>query len=98
MSSDRDKSLKNAIALSYDQDDAPTITARGVGELAEEIIALAQQHNIPLMENAYLLELLMSLDLGEEIPQELYLSVAEIIAFAYWLSGKVPKQEDDKAE
>lgn len=90
-----EESQRNAVALSYDQDNAPTITARGIGELAEEIIALAQQHNIPLMENAYLLELLMSLDLGDEIPQELYLSVAEIIAFAYWLNGKIPEKQEN---
>ncbi len=88
-----DDIIRNALALSYDQENAPTICAKGSGALAEEIIALAQQHHIPLMENAYLLELLMALDLGEEIPQELYLSVAEIIAFAYWLSGKTTDEK-----
>ena len=82
-------SSRLAIALSYDQENAPTISAKGSGELAEQIIALAQENNIPLMENAYLIELLLELDMGDAIPEELYLSVAEIIAFAYWLSGKI---------
>lgn len=89
------ESSRRAIALSYDQENAPTVSAKGSGDLAEQIIALAQENNIPLMENAYLIELLLALDLGEAIPEELYLSVAEIIAFAYWLSGKVVPEEGE---
>ncbi len=79
-----------AVALYYDGDKAPTITAKGSGEIAEQIIALAREHGIPLQENAALSELLSRLDLGTEIPPELYLAVAEVIAFAYLLSGKRP--------
>ena len=79
-----------AVALHYDGDKAPTITAKGSGEVAEQIIALAREHGIPLQENAALSELLSRLDLGTEIPPELYLAVAEVIAFAYLLSGKRP--------
>lgn len=80
--------VRSAIALNYDKKNAPTISAKGTGKLAEQIIEFAKENNIPLMENRPLIELLLALDLGEEIPEELYLSVAEIIAFAYWLSGK----------
>lgn len=80
-----------AVALHYDGANAPTVTARGSGELAEQIIALAKAHDIPLQENAPLTELLAKLDLGTEIPPELYLAVAEVIAFAYLLSGKRPE-------
>jgi len=80
-----------AVALHYDGDNAPTVTAKGSGEVAEQIIALAKEHGIPLQENAALSELLSRLDLGTEIPPELYLAVAEVIAFAYLLSGKRPK-------
>ncbi|MCF6210024.1 MAG: EscU/YscU/HrcU family type III secretion system export apparatus switch protein [Gammaproteobacteria bacterium] len=79
-----------AVALHYDGDNAPTVTAKGSGEVAEQIIALAREHGIPLQENATLSELLSRLDLGTEIPPDLYLAVAEVIAFAYLLSGKRP--------
>jgi len=80
-----------AVALSYDEENAPVVTAKGTGELAQQIIDLAKQHDIPLMENAALAQLLVLLDLGDEIPEQLYLAVAEVLAFAYWLNGKVPK-------
>ena len=85
-----------AVALHYDGDNAPTVTAKGYGELAEQIIALAREHNIPLQENAELVRILATLELGEEIPEALYIAVAEIIAFAYYLQGKVPKSFENK--
>lgn len=80
-----------AVALHYDGDTAPQVTAKGSGELAEQIIALAKKHNVPLQENNELVQLLSHIELGDKIPQELYLAVAEIIAFAYMLKGKKPK-------
>lgn len=80
-----------AVALHYDGKNAPHITAKGTGELAERIIALAKQHGIPLQQDAALIGLLSKLDLGDEIPQPLYTAVAEVIAFAYILSGKRPE-------
>ena len=79
-----------AVALKYDGENAPRVTAKGSGELAERIVALAMEHNIPMQENALMAQTLAQLELNEEIPAALYLSVAEIIAFAYYLSGKVP--------
>lgn len=79
-----------AVALQYDGETAPKVTAKGTNEIAEQIIALAKKHDIPLTENKELVTLLSSLELGEEIPEALYLAVAEIIAFAYILKGKVP--------
>lgn len=80
-----------AVALHYDGTHAPKVTAKGSGAIAEQIIALAKEHGIPLQENKPLVELLSQLDLGDEIPEALYLAVAEIIAFAYMLNGKVPE-------
>ncbi|MDH5370605.1 MAG: EscU/YscU/HrcU family type III secretion system export apparatus switch protein [Gammaproteobacteria bacterium] len=80
-----------AVALKYDGQNAPQVTAKGSQELAEQIIELAKKHNIPLSENKELVTLLSTLELGEEIPEILYLAVAEVIAFAYMLKGKVPK-------
>lgn len=80
-----------AVALKYDGTNAPTITAKGRGELAREIIELAKQHDIPLDTEPELVKLLSSIPLGDQIPEELYTAVAEVIAFAYMLSDKVPE-------
>lgn len=90
MSEQTESSL--AVALKYDGENAPTVTAKGSHELAEQIIEIARKHNVPLSENKELVTLLSTLELGEEIPEMLYLAVAEIIAFAYMLKGKVPKE------
>ncbi|MFT5691152.1 MAG: flagellar biosynthesis protein [Oceanicoccus sp.] len=89
------KSNKKAVALSYDGKNAPTVTATGSDELAEQIIAIAREHNIPLFENEALLALLMDIGLGEEIPDTLYLCIAQIIAFAYKIQGKFPENWDE---
>jgi flagellar biosynthesis protein len=82
---------KQAVALAYDGAHAPTITAAGSGELAEQIIALARAHGVPLFENPQLLTLLQDIGLGEEIPETLYLCIAQVIAFAYRIQGKFPQ-------
>lgn len=85
---------QQAVALSYDGQRAPTITATGSGELAEKIIAIAREHGVPLFENPQLLGLLQEIGLGEEIPETLYLCIAQIIAFAYKIQGKMPADYD----
>lgn len=85
-----DDDIKQAVALFYDGEQAPTITAKGEGETAEEIIRIAQEHGVTLCENEALLELLMTLELGDNIPENLYIAIAQIIAFAYQLQGKTP--------
>ncbi|HDS1699142.1 MULTISPECIES: EscU/YscU/HrcU family type III secretion system export apparatus switch protein [Pseudomonas] len=86
---------RQAIALNYDGHQAPTLTAKGDGELAEAILALAREHEVPIYENAELVRLLARLELGDQIPEALYLTIAEIIAFAWQLRGKVPAGFDD---
>lgn len=81
-----------AVALNYDGVCAPTLSAKGTGEIADEIIALAKEYDIPIREEPDLVDLLEKLKLDEEIPRELYVAVAETIAFAYMLKGKVPGQ------
>jgi len=81
---------RQAIALSYDGQQAPTLSAKGDDALAEAILALAREHEVPIYENAELVRLLARLELGEQIPEALYLTIAEIIAFAWQLRGKVP--------
>ncbi len=79
-----------AVALQYDGESAPRVTARGQDEVAQQIIDLAHQHGIPMQENQPLASLLAHVELGDEIPEALYLAAAQVIAFAYHLSGKVP--------
>ena len=86
--------MPRAVALHYDGKRAPTVLAKGSGEIARHILAIAEKHNIPLREDPELLGLLAKLDPGQEIPENLYLAVAQIIAFAYYLSGKLPHTDD----
>jgi len=89
---------RRAIALEYDGEAAPRVSATGQDALAERIIAVAREHGVPMVENNELAVLLAQLDLGDEIPETLYLCVAQIIAFAYTLRGKAPAGwEDDSA-
>jgi flagellar biosynthesis protein len=80
-----------AVALNYDGQAAPRVVAAGKGELAERIIELAREHGVPLHADPALAGVLAEVPLGGEIPRELYLAVAEVIAFAYYLSGKAPE-------
>lgn len=86
MSDNTNKDKKNsAIALKYDplSGRAPTIVAKGHGEIAEKIIELAQEHDVHIHQNPELLDVLIRLELGDEIPEALYRAIAEVIAFAY---------------
>ncbi len=82
--------IQKAVALFYDGVNAPQVTAKGIGAVADNIIAIAAQHEVPLCDNSALVDLLVTLELGDEIPETLYLAVAYIIAFAYQLEGKQP--------
>ncbi|MCJ1888158.1 EscU/YscU/HrcU family type III secretion system export apparatus switch protein [Pseudomonas sp. LA21] len=84
------KAPRQVIALNYDGQTAPTLTAKGDDELAETILAIARHHEVPIYENADLVRLLARLELGEAIPEALYRTIAEIIAFAWYLKGKSP--------
>ncbi len=78
---------QKAIALKYDQSSgqAPLIVAKGMGEIAEQIIGLAEEHGVHIHESPELVEVLIRLELGDEIPESLYRAIAEVIAFAYSL-------------
>lgn len=81
---------KKAVALRYDKsrDAAPKIVAKGAGELAAKIIALAEEYGVPVQEDADLVEILARLDLNADIPPDTYLVVAEILAFVYRVNQK----------
>jgi len=85
-----DKKNLKAVALRYEKfkDIAPKVVAKGKGEVAEKIIEIAKKHNIPIKKDEDLAEILSKLELYEEIPEELYEVVAEILAFVYEVTGK----------
>ena len=85
----KEKNTK-ATALKYDGKNAPKIVAQGHSLTAEEIIRIAKEHDVYIHEDPILVEVLSQLELGDEIPEQLYLAVAKIIAFAYMLQEKIP--------
>ena len=86
-----DRHIKKAAALYYDQAKsmAPRVVAKGKGFIAEQIIALAQQNDVPLYEDQNLANILEALELDAEIPADLYRAVAEVLVFIYRLNGKL---------
>ena len=70
-----------AVALRYEAPGAPKVVASGRGLVGERIIAAAQAHGVPLTQNAPLAEALSTLELETEIPEQLYVAVAEVLAF-----------------
>ncbi len=79
----RQEDKKKAVALRYNpsQDEAPVLVAKGKEDIAREIIRLAKENNIPIVENEPLVNALIKLDLYEQIPPHLYEAVAEILAY-----------------
>lgn len=81
---------RKAAALRYDieQDRAPKVLAKGENIIADKIVEIAKAADIPIVEDAALVSALLVLELGEEIPPELYQTVAKILAFLYKLDKK----------
>ena len=78
-----------AVALHYDRTGAPRVVAKGKGTIGEKIIEVARANNIPIEENEVLAGALSNVELGEEIPAELYKAVAEVLIFVLRLTGRV---------
>jgi flagellar biosynthesis protein len=91
----KNKTKTSAVSLQYNQggDRAPKLTAKGQGWLAEKIIAMAQKQNIPIKKDKDLIELLEKIDIGQEIPEELYKIVAELLAWVYDLNKEYPGKQ-----
>ena len=81
---------KKAVALGYNrsQDNAPKVPASGAGEIANKIISLAKEHDIPIKEDPDLIEILSKVEVDQEIPPNLYKAVAEIFSFLYKITNK----------
>jgi flagellar biosynthesis protein len=82
--------VKKASAIRYDhgKDNAPRLLAKGRGKVAEKIVAAAREHNVPLVEDPNLAQMLEALDVDREIPAELYRAVAEVLVFVYRLNRR----------
>lgn len=96
MNDKRPSPPRKAVALHYSGQRAPRITASGGGVLAERIVAIAREHDVPIHEDPLLTAALAQVPLGDEIPENLYVAVAEVLAFVYFLSGRVPTRRDRK--
>ena len=90
---DKRKGVPKAVALRYEpvKFNAPRVVAKGQGKIAQKIIDLARKQGIPLHEDPDLVAALATLDWFEEIPEQLYKAVAEVLAFAYMLNKKLKK-------
>jgi flagellar biosynthesis protein len=84
-------STREAVALAYGQTDAaPRVVAKGKGLIAEQIIARAKEHGIYVHESPELVALLTQVDIDERIPPQLYMAVAELLAWLHRLEHGSP--------
>ena len=84
---------RKAIALEYGKNPVPVLTAIGEDVMAEAIIAEAKKQGIHITEDPQLVALLSTLELNDEIPENLYVAVAVILSWAYWLKGMEPERK-----
>ena len=87
-----DEKTKLAIALHYDRENrgaAPVVVAKGKGAIGAKIVEIAKAHDIPIEENEVLAGALSNVEIGDEIPAELYKAVAEVLVFVLRLTGRI---------
>ena len=89
---------KKAVALQYEGYSTPRVTAKGEHLVAEQIVNLARENNIPVYEDNSLVQALAQVELGDEIPEMLYMAIAEIIAFIYQLERSQSGSEKVRKE
>lgn len=94
----KSKKIKEVVALKYDGEGAPKVTAKGKGEIAKQILAIAEAHNIPLYQDEHLSALLSKVNLGDEIPEQLYAAVARVIRFVFELNKEKYREIQEKIE
>ena len=82
-----------AVALEYGRNKAPVLTAKGDDELARRIVAEAKKQGVYVAEDPRLLAMLSRLDVGQEIPEDMFTAVSVILAWVYWLKGMQPGEE-----
>ena len=89
-----------AVALEYAprSDDAPRLVAKGRGELARQIIELAEANGVSVREDADLATLLEAVEIDQEIPVEAFIAVAEVLAYVYDANSKLSERRREIAE
>ena len=92
----KNTSYQQAVALEYGKNKTPIVSAKGEGELALRIIAEAKRQGVYVSEDPRLLAMLSRLDVGQEIPEDMFTAVAVILAWVYWLIGMQPGDEAAK--
>jgi len=92
----KEKDIKKAVALNYDieVDKAPKVIAKGKGELARNIIKIAEENEVPIKKDEDLIELLSAIDIDKEIPDSMYKAVSEIFSFIYDLTTLERKKRE----
>lgn len=85
--------MKKAVALRYDREkeNAPRVIASGKGISAENILKIAELHNLPIKKDEDLVELLSKIEIDHEIPENLYVAVVEVFQFLYTITHNGPK-------
>jgi len=82
--------MKKAAALRYDteKENAPRLLAKGEGEVAKNIIKIAEENDLPIRKDPDLIELLSKVEIDKEVPDALYKAVAEVFSFIYKTTNK----------
>jgi flagellar biosynthesis protein len=84
-----DQGRRLAVALKYEKPHAPRVTAVGRGELAQRIIEIAEQASVPISQNPALAQALSKVEIEQEIPENLYRAVAEVLAYILRVAGQI---------
>ncbi|WP_024954489.1 EscU/YscU/HrcU family type III secretion system export apparatus switch protein [Sulfurospirillum arcachonense] len=86
----KEANVKKAVALRFDKEKekAPRVVAKGKSLVAERIIKIAKENELPIKKDEDLVELLTKIELDKEIPSNLYKAVAEVFSFIYNVTNK----------
>ena len=82
-----ERPVRRAVALRYERGEAraPRVVAKGAHDVAQRVVALAEEHGVPIQSDPDLVELLSASEIGDEVPEEVYAAVARLLAFLWGL-------------
>jgi len=92
-SNNKSSNKKRAAAVEYTGVGAPRVVAKGEGYVAAQIEAVAQKNDVPLLQDSLLADVLVNVPLGDEIPENFYFAVAEILAHVYRINDSIDSYE-----
>ncbi len=94
MDEEKRNPVPEAVAIRYDREreNAPRVVAKGRGTIAQQLMAIAKKHAVPVYQNQTVTQLLMAVELDREIPPELYQAVANVLAYVYRLDGRAAEK------